>query len=91
MYIIVLRTTKGGETMIGTLLRRISDWMVGEYQPKKEKTTEKKEEECVVVEGESMKCVINDMDNIDEWFDDSFWTLYYAGLIPGSPFEDTHD
>jgi len=55
MYIIVLRTTKGGETMIGTLLRRISDWMVGEYQPKKEKTTEKKEEECVVVEGGNVR------------------------------------
>jgi len=32
--------------MIGTLLRRISDWMVGEYHPKTEKTTEKKGEEC---------------------------------------------
>jgi len=70
VYIIILRTTKGGETMIGTLLRRISDWMVGEYQPTTEKTTEKKEEECVVVEGGNAgksRIPMSYLDNEDEF------------------------
>jgi hypothetical protein len=40
--------------MIGTLLRKISDWMVGEHRPATEKTIEKKGEECGVVEGEDV-------------------------------------